>query len=1035
MMSKKIIPIVTALMLSAQLITMPAVAAIEVNNDNSVNVVNPEVTDTADSTGEDNIDVFADDNVADLLAENTDITKVISDEIAQSPEDNHDIAAKETPAKKPVSKKTARAAGDYTASQKALVSTSADLVTAWNNTAIRYIELQNNITVPNNTGQLDPSKSDRTVSVELNGNGFSLDLGNSTMTMRPSTETNLAKDSTTGKITGGSTLYVHDFAGITSTIQDATGSTGTSGAIFTDFNGNNQYGNWPNRGSWRAVFQDVTINSASAHLTSMARCEVTFAGNVTIQTANEPLIAGSVIFSENAHVNLISTKPNPILWMNNEQKDSSISTADSREVTLLAGAKVSLRNVPGTVAATSTAAGVSAADAGSYSAIAWAFGNVTVNQDAVLDLGTAAGGINWYQRPSSTPVVTATTTGGVTTGGFGNYIVNGGTINARSSLTKATTTEIIRNTNGATSAGATIAINPNGSFFVTGNMSGTTPVINWTTGNASLIMNQPKAFDIKNIGVNNPTDSNGQNSVMTLGDSTSGDTTLTHTRTFQINNSDISLWNNTSLLTTNADGAIITPPDYDAVEVGNFAATRSGTATTLANRSVVTSSEQALADAYKARTDKNGAVAFNRIMGVSATPQVFIQPWTDSTLPTSNLLTQLLNQANNDATKQNLITDADKAVRTRIQLGTLPSQVEPNYTTGDLTMAPIWANKNTKMTNITVDSLASDVENLKPADNSVGNNGFELVKTSDTDTPFQIATTNGGLGIQAVVSRGSRGLTDVSATGAAQTNVIDVTPPEPVQVTSHAATTISGTATADTSSVRLKILAAGESSWSDFSAPVTVTNNQWTIPVAGGLSQGDQIQIFATDNSGRTNDPLTYPTIDTVGRVGNENPAVTTSFHDATFPKATLYTISDSVYWGSQLDVIDFGTHDVVPKDQIFMADKDSLGSMSVVNDYNYAVDWTLTATLTVPLITDDAIKYRAATDGELVPINEESLLISAGTLAGKSSQQLSAGWNEDMTAPGIFMNLKASDSYVAGDQTGEIEWNLGFVPANDEAE
>lgn len=1052
-MHKKMILMLTTWMLLAQLIVVPTVIAQTVDVNNIAVTSSDETTalmTTQDNKPENNAapaekndSILADDNLKVALANDVDVTQAISQEIVQSVAEAR-IDAKQNSAENKAPTKTkqkaSRAASDYSAGQIALVGTSDDFVTAWNNTAIHYIELTGNITIPNGTGKLVAASSNRTGSLEMNGAGYSLNLGNNSLITRQTTESMPVQNSVTGVVTGGSTLFVHDFSGITSSDAD---TSSTTGAAFIDLNENNSYGNWNNRGNWRMKFQDVTVNSTGSHFLSLARCEVTFAGTVSITTPHEPVIAGSVIFAENSQVNLTSTNPNPILWLNNEiEKNAVVATGDSREVTLQTGAKVTLRNPGGTNAKTtptSTVASPNSNTAGAYSAIAYAFGNVTVNQDAVLDIATAAGGANWNNRPASTAVQGPTDiTAPTLAGGFGNYYVNGGTLNLHSAITDATANATIRSINGDPSTGATIAVNPGGSFFATGRTTAANPTVNLGTGNSGIVMNQPKAFDIKNIG---GTGSNADTNyaAIALADATSGNTDQTLAKEFVINDSDISLWKNSTTLTTDTNGVITAPPDFDYVAVDNFkvqrvAATKAGKGVT-----TVTSSNSALATAFDARINA-GKSTFNRIMGMNDTPQIYVQPWADSSLSATDLLTQLLAQANDDATKQNIITDADKALRVRIQMGLVPAQ----DVNGNLVMLPAWANKATDMSANASDSLGTRVNNLLPDDSVVGNNGFATVATNDSSTPFQVADTNGGFGIQAVVDRGSQALTSLTDPKATQTNVLDVTPPTPVVVTSQVtptSNTISGTAATDTSSVRLKISQDGGATWGDFSAPAMVVNHAWTLPLPNNLNTDDQIQIFATDNSGRQNDATAYPTIDTAGNVGNENPARTLRFHDATFPKATIYTLGSGMYWGNQLDTIEFGTQKALTTDQQFMADKHHLGSMSITNGYTAATAWKVTAKTTTPLthvdyqdmMLPEALQFRTEANAGFTELGAESIVIGEGTLAGGTSVSLTDSWNTDMAAPGIFMNLKGSDSYIAGDYEGEVEWTMEFTPPNED--
>ncbi|QBO36848.1 hypothetical protein EQG49_10540 [Periweissella cryptocerci] len=887
-MSKKMIPIVTAVMLSAQLVTIPTVQAQDTNIETTLNVgeQSDESTSVEDDSAEENVFEKNDqdsilnneDKLAEVLENDEDVTALISDEIALPKAEKQ--VGKSVKANND-SKKEVRAT-------TANVSTVAQFVNAWNDITIDCIELQNDLSIPDNQANLAQSASTRTKSVEINGNKHTLNLGNNALYMKKSTDGSLKEN---GK-SGGSTLYVHDFTGISSTVTDGVTpgnpSNGSTAGIFVDLNTNNAYGNWLNNGTWRAKFENITVDSPSSHLTMMSRCEVTFAGTNNIKTTNEPLVVGSVIFAAGSHTNIVSANPTPLLWMNNEKDDSVLTTADSREVTLESNAKVSLRNMPGTADATATVVPKNVpnnfASQKAYGPIAWAFGNITVNQDAVLDMGTAAGGLAWYNRPDSSPVIApADIKASTVSGGFGNVYVNGGILNLHSSLNIPATNPIIRNVNGDKSAGATIAINQGGSFFVTGNMPADKPVINLATSNTALIMNQPKAFDIKNIG-GTGTSSDTNYSAINIGDSTNtANNNQTKTRTFAINNSDISLWNNTTALTTNDDGIITAPQDGDFVDVENFLLERKANNANGTSTSRITASDDMLQGAVDERLNTQNS-AFDRIMGLNSAPTVTIQPWQAHDDVT---LDSLLAQHNGDVYKTDFITDADKALRARIQMGQLPNQANPNYETGDLVMAPVWANHNTIVDLDTNDSATIDIDapGSSLSVDEIGDNGFMTIKDNDV-ADFQKNVLNGGDDIQATVSRGTNPARSTETT----TNVIDVTPPTPVPLEDISAadtssTTISGSASADTASVRLKLSTDEGATWSDFSDSVAVTNGTWTLPLPSDLKAGDQVQIFASDGTSVSKARAL------TGDKENENPATEMTYHDATFPAATIYTI------------------------------------------------------------------------------------------------------------------------------------------------
>lgn len=247
-MHKKMILMLTTWMLLAQLIVVPTVIAQTVGVNNVAGTSSDETAalmTTQDNKPENNAappekpdSILADDNLKAALANDVDVTQAISQEIVQSVAEARTDAKQnsaENNATTKTKQKASRAASDYSAGQIALVGTSDDFVTAWNNTAIHYIELTGNITIPNGTGKLVAASSNRTGSLELNGAGYSLNLGNNSLITRQTTESMPVQNSTTGVVTGGATLFVHDFSGITSSDAD---TSSTTGAAFIDLNEN-----------------------------------------------------------------------------------------------------------------------------------------------------------------------------------------------------------------------------------------------------------------------------------------------------------------------------------------------------------------------------------------------------------------------------------------------------------------------------------------------------------------------------------------------------------------------------------------------------------------------------------------------------------------------------------------------------------------------------------------------------------------------------------------------------------------------------
>ncbi|MGM0125871.1 hypothetical protein IGI37_003272 [Enterococcus sp. AZ194] len=215
------------------------------------------------------------------------------------------------------------------------------------------------------------------------------------------------------------------------------------------------------------------------------------------------------------------------------------------------------------------------------------------------------------------------------------------------------------------------------------------------------------------------------------------------------------------------------------------------------------------------------------------------------------------------------VTDADKTYGVRVIIGYTPKDSFDQY--GNAVMMPVYASKDQAEVTF-VDTFGKTHVVKTDAD------GYAKV----TDTKFNKA----GGKITALAKRGPW-IQEVID----ETTVVDVTPPEPLRVTGNAiaAGTPTLTATGVEAQTKVKISINGGTL---INAGTVAANGTWSYKVAQSLKNGDTVTIYLEDTS-------TLPSgFDTTGlertRIssGNRNPSQAVNYHDATFKKATTYTVN-----------------------------------------------------------------------------------------------------------------------------------------------
>lgn len=387
---------------------------------------------------------------------------------------------------------------------------------------------------------------------------------------------------------------------------------------------------------------------------------------------------------------------------------------------------------------------------------------------------------------------------------------------------------------------------PKSNLFVVGSNNG--GVISYGTlgtraTGVQFILDNPDAFDIRNT-YNSTTTTNAF----------LGDTAYNRgERSFIIKNSDISIWNNS----TDMDGS----PTYDYQNVENFTVTN-GTA-----NGTVTSTDPDLASQFSRPN-------FKRISGMNSDPELI---WTP-------------------------VTDADYSQKSRVLLGyTAVGGSDPFDENGDAKVKAVYADDVRKAYVDYTDTLGNTYTAVSGSDNfiywtptndSARGSVFQLAGQNMLGTPYR-ATTTGGV------------LTPYRVGAEMPTPVIDVTPPEPATVTGDEVTNATKQLVAENlepgAKVFLTISGTTSNAGSMVAAGTVGADGKWTHNLSAYLNVGDTVTIYLQDNAGIAEgqdheDPFDPGAPATNSADGNINPYPNDlSYRDATFTKATTYTVEDVI--------------------------------------------------------------------------------------------------------------------------------------------
>ncbi|MGC6769778.1 pectate lyase-like adhesive domain-containing protein [Enterococcus sp. LJL51] len=463
----------------------------------------------------------------------------------------------------------------------------------------------------------------------------------------------------------------------------------------------------------------------------------------------------------------------------------------------------------------------------------------------------------------------------------------------------------------------TFIVEPEASFFAygkTGTNTGTIETQASSTNN-SFVLDSPKSFDIRN-STNNTASNNGSYRAVNMYNGLSV-ANGRNSNSFEIINSDISLWRNGAAGgSSNVDIDGLASEEY--VKVGGFKMNSQNSDTYAA----------ANTNPYPVATDANFATTlgkFNppvvkRIAGRNTPPEVIWNP----------------------------TTDADKTLKVRVYLGERPTGYDQD---GNTILVPVYAGQGEASVYFT---------------DTYGNNYGPILTDANGYASVPVDFQKAG---QQVTAHAERGPAEPNKwTGDDKsTTVIDVTPPEPAKVVDDKITNATKQLIAENleagAKVFLTITGTTANAGTMIPAGTVGADGKWTHNLSAYLNTGDTVTIYLQDNAGVAAGqagelPFDPAAPSTNSANGNINPSPNDlSYRDATFTKATVYTVSDSIPESS------------LTKEQKFYRKGTEITSGIQVND---VVRYTLTVRNTKAATLDTTWKDVAITDVLPTGINFE---------------------------------------------------------------
>jgi hypothetical protein len=351
------------------------------------------------------------------------------------------------------------------------------------------------------------------------------------------------------------------------------------------------------------------------------------------------------------------------------------------------------------------------------------------------------------------------------------------------------------------------------------------------------------------------------------------------------------------------------------------------------------------------------------------------------------------------------LTDADKPIRARVRVGQFP-KVDDSATIGEnMEIQDVYATENLFKNAVIIENSLD----LKPYKVNIDKDGY-LKYNADK---FYPAETH----FKTTIDRSNiNGKSNVVA----ETDVIDITPPEPAKVTTGplkpTTRTINGVDGEVGAMVKVKYFGAYmQKDGNDCTATVD-QDGKWKLDLPDvSLEVGKYLTIYMSDAS------------------GNTNPDADTKVHDAMFKKATSVPISGTLELTEIPDEINFGTMEL----QLGTAIEKwavHTGALAVVDTRIQKNEWQLSARMFKEL-TDNNDESRVIEEvvcyydnGTKYILNKNnSIVINRHKNYDSNEYVVSNKWSTNND--GIKLEVPATKLRV-GHYSGEIEWTLQDVPS-----
>lgn len=652
--------------------------------------------------------------------------------------------------------------------------------------------------------------------VDLNGDKqrHSLILHGSKMLRTSATPTGFSETASDGSTQNRSIFHMHDVQIAQTSIENASkyGFIGAPGVDST-VGGENVEGAKSRHWYYRLGNMDTSVDDNTTAYTGIARvivgyqAEVSLYGEVDFSVTGEVFYLGSLILEPGTLFKGVTEVSNySVVWF--VDKLNPAATAASGELTIGENSHVYLKNV--TIGA-------------SYPAFYGNYNEATIQKGATVNIDMQ--GNAWrFDVHDSHVTVQEDATLNLISRGTGPVLAFGG---GPGPFASGFSVNVTNNQ---------FTVAPGGSFFAYGKTVVNTGAVEFYDGstNNSLVLNQPKVFDIRNA-----TGSGNYRAVNLY--NTDGGTGYT-SNSFEVINSDVNLWRNNAV--SGMDVPITGDPSEEYVKVADFKV----------NSMNADSVSVSATRPYPVVTDADlmsslGAfnpIVYKRISGGSTLPEVI---WTP-------------------------VTDADKTFKARVFLRQEPTGFDAN---GNTILQDIFASENGAKV------YFEDTNGTVHGPVLTDDQGYATFIDD-----FQQA----GQEISAYATRGENA--HMWQGNERSYTVIDVTPPQPAVVSQGKVTTSTKQLQVENAEAAAKVTVAINGTTYD--GGNIGSDGKWTYDLSGYLNPGDTVTIYLQDNAGAAPADLVPPPPATNDATGNINPTGSAlQYRDATFPPATNYTVEDNL--------------------------------------------------------------------------------------------------------------------------------------------